>query len=49
MASGQWKWNRRNQHLSKRQYVWSFGVFAWGTGAFLFFALGLPALENAGR
>jgi hypothetical protein len=39
MASGQWRWNRRNQHLSKRQYVWGYGVFAWGTGMFLLFAL----------
>ena len=40
MASGpQWKSNRRGQHLSKRQYVWGFGVFAWGIGTFLFVAL----------
>ena len=39
MASGQWRWNRRNQHLSKRQHVWGYGVFAWGAGTFLFFAL----------
>ena len=40
MASGPlWKSNRRSQHLSKRQYVWGFGVFAWGIGIFLFFAL----------
>ena len=38
MVSGQWRWNRRNEHLSKRQYVWGYGVFAWGTGMFLFFA-----------
>jgi hypothetical protein len=39
MVSGQWRWNRRDKHLSKRQYVWGYGVFAWGTGMFLFFVL----------
>jgi hypothetical protein len=29
--------DRLNQHLSRNQYVWSFGVFSWGFGMFLFF------------
>ena len=36
MAYGCWRLDRRNQHLSKRQYVWGFGVVAWGVGMFLF-------------
>ena len=39
MAYGQWKWNRSNQNLSKQQYVWGFGVFAWGAGMFSFVVL----------
>ena len=36
MAYGYWRLDRRNQHLSRRQYVWGFGVFAWGMGMLLF-------------
>jgi len=40
MVYGPWPWNlRHNQHLSKRQYLWGYGVFTFGTGMFLFSAL----------
>jgi hypothetical protein len=38
MASG-WRLSRRNQHLSKVHYVWGCGVFAVGSGLFLFVTL----------
>lgn len=38
MASG-WRLDRRNQHLSKLHYVWACGVFAAGSGLFLFITL----------
>jgi hypothetical protein len=38
IASG-WRLNRRNQHLSKVHYVWGCGVFAGGSGLFLFVLL----------
>jgi len=39
MAYGWWRMDRRNRHLSKRQYVWSFGVFSMGIGVFFLTAL----------
>ena len=36
MAYGLWQLDRRNQHLSKRQYVWSVGVFSTGIGGAFF-------------
>lgn len=36
IAFGMWRLDRRNQNLSKAQYVWAFGVFSWGLGMFLF-------------
>jgi hypothetical protein len=39
MACACWRLDRRNQHLSERQYVWGFGVFSWGTGMVLFSAI----------
>lgn len=39
VAQGVWRLDRRNQHLSRTQYVWFFGVFAWGLGMFLFFTI----------
>ena len=38
MLSG-WRLNRRNQHLSKPDYVWGCGAFAVGTGLFTFLTL----------
>lgn len=38
MASGWWL-NRRNQHLSKPDYVWGCGAFAVGTGLFALLTL----------
>ena len=38
MASG-WRLDRRNQYLSKLYYVWACGVFAAGSGLFLFITL----------
>jgi FtsH-binding integral membrane protein len=35
MAYGSWL-DRRNQHLSKRQHVWGFGVLTYGVGMTLF-------------
>jgi hypothetical protein len=32
---GLWRLDRRNQHLSKQQYVWGFGVFIWAVGMVL--------------
>ena len=32
---GLWRIDRRNQHLSRRQYVWAVGIVAWGMGMFL--------------
>ena len=34
-----WRLNRRNQHLSKSEYVWGCGAFAFGTGLFTFLTL----------
>jgi hypothetical protein len=31
--------DRRNQHLSRTQYIWAFGVFQWGLGMFVFFTV----------
>ena len=39
VAFGAWRTDRRNQHLTKRQYVWVCGVFGWGVGMFLFFTI----------
>jgi hypothetical protein len=39
VAFGIWRIDRRNQHLTKTQYVWGFGVFMWGIGMFLFFVI----------
>ncbi|HKW76694.1 MAG TPA: hypothetical protein VJN64_14280 [Terriglobales bacterium] len=39
VALGVWRLDRRNQHLSRTQYVWFFGVFTWGLGMFLFFTI----------
>jgi hypothetical protein len=39
MALGYWRLDRRNQRLTKWQYVWGFGVFSWGVGMFLFSAV----------
>lgn len=36
MAYGLWRLDRRNKHLSKRQYIWGFGVVTWGVGMILF-------------
>jgi hypothetical protein len=36
IAFGLWRLDRRNQSLSKTQYVWAFGVFSWGLGMFFF-------------
>jgi len=38
MASG-WRLNRRNQHLGRLNYVWGCGMFAGGSGLFLFITL----------
>jgi hypothetical protein len=38
MASG-WRLGRRNQDLRKLHYVWGCGVFAVGSGLFLFITL----------
>jgi hypothetical protein len=34
-----WRLERRNQHLSRTQYIWAFGVFQWGLGMFVFFTV----------
>ena len=34
-----WRLDRRNQHLSRTQYIWAFGVFSWGVGMFVFFTV----------
>ena len=34
-AGGLWRLDRRNQHLSRSQYVWGIGVFDWGIGTAL--------------
>ena len=39
IAGGIWRMARRNQHLSRTQYIWSVGVFSWGIGMFLFSTL----------
>jgi hypothetical protein len=39
VAYGTLRIDRRNQHLSRTQYVWTCGVFRWGLGMFLFFAM----------
>jgi len=39
IAFGAWRIDRRNQSLSKRQYVWAVGVFSWGIGMFFFYAI----------
>lgn len=36
MAFGVWRLDRRNQRLSRAQYIWAFGVLSWGLGIFLF-------------
>ena len=36
LAYGMWRLDRRNQHLTRSQYLWGFGVFSWGLGAFLY-------------
>jgi FtsH-binding integral membrane protein len=36
LRGGFWRTDLRNQHLSKGQYVWAFGIFTWGIGMFLF-------------
>ena len=38
MVSG-WRLDRHNRHMSKRGYVWGCGVFAVGSGLFLFITL----------
>ena len=32
MAIGFWRLDRLNRHLSKRQYLWGYGVFSFGVG-----------------
>lgn len=39
MISGFWRLDRLNQHLSKLQYVWGYGVFSFGIGMFMLSAL----------
>jgi hypothetical protein len=39
VAFGMWRINRRNQNLSRTQYVWGCGVFMWGLGMFLLFVI----------
>ena len=39
MAYGLWRLDRRNQHLSKRQWVWGLGVFSMGVGGALLLTL----------
>ena len=39
IAFGFWRLGRRNERLSKAQYVWAFGVFSWAGGMFLFLFL----------
>ena len=39
VAFGTWRIDRRNQYLNRAQYVWACGVFRWGLGMFLFFAI----------
>lgn len=39
LAFGLWRLDRRNQNLSRSQYVWAFGVFSWGVGMFLFWTM----------
>ena len=34
-----WRLDRRNQQLTRMQYVWSFGVVEWGIGMFFFFTV----------
>jgi hypothetical protein len=46
LASGFWRLDRRNRHLSKQQYVRGVGVFAWGTGMFLFLCSATIYLGN---
>jgi hypothetical protein len=36
LSGGLWRRARRNQHLSKGQYVWAYGIFSYGIGMFLF-------------
>src|ERR1700690_197632 len=36
MVYGIWRLDRRNQHLSKQQHVWGFGVVTYGVGMILF-------------
>lgn len=39
VAIGDWMLERRNQRLSRTQYIWAGGVFQWGVGMFVFFTL----------
>jgi len=38
IAFGLWRIDRRNQSLSRKQYVWAVGVFTFGIGMFFFSA-----------
>ena len=50
MVSG-WRLGKRNRHLNKQDYVWCCGVFAVGSGLFLFIMLwqSLYCILVAGR
>ena len=39
VAFGGRRLDRRNQHLSRTQYIWACGVFEWGVGMFVFFTV----------
>ncbi len=36
MAFGFWRTDRKNQYLTRSQYVWVYGVVNFGAGIFLF-------------
>jgi hypothetical protein len=39
MRIGFWGQARKNEHLTEAQFVWAYGVFAFGGGLFLLFRL----------